>query len=404
MTASKVINQQSFSDGRIVLYQLENRPKRLWLCRIKVPGGKGYVYRGTGSSDFYEARKFAEGLLEEFQLKVKLGQSVTGQNLSKMVAEFETHIRAKGEPTKRQIAILAFLKTYAVPYFSKNKITEISAAEISRFFDWRRVNSKKKAPRETTILHETYMLSTFLSWCFKRGLIDRKVELEKPTYYGDRRPHFDLKDWAKLTRFLREWVKQGINKSGPIYRDRVMLTNYVLILANTGIRVGEARGLRWMDVDNEPSLNGEPPNIILHVTGKTGLREVVARTPDIKIYFERIWDLRCKELGRKPKREDFIFCHKDGKTIHSFKKGFNALIKEAGVECDRSGDRRTIYSLRHTYATFRLHEGVNHYVLARNMGTSVKMLELHYGHTSNRAMAEELTKHKERKREKLLWD
>ena len=57
------------------------------------------------------------------------------------------------------------------------------------------------------------------------------------------------------------------------------------------------------------------------------------------------------------------------------------------MEFDREGERRTIYSLRHTYATFRLHEGVNHFVLARNMGTSVKMLEQFYGHTSNRAMA-----------------
>ena len=81
-----------------------------------------------------------------------------------------------------------------------------------------------------------------------------------------------------------------------------------------------------------------------------------------------------------------------------------ALTKEAGVEFDRDGDRRTIYSLRHTYATFRLQEGVNHYVLARNMGTSVKMLEQHYGHTSNRAMADELTKHKEKRRETLAWE
>lgn len=404
MSVSKVINQHSFSDGRIVLYQLENRPKKLWIARIKVPGGKGYVYRGTGSSDFYEARKFAEGLLEDFQLKLKLGRSVTGHNLSKMVAEYETHIRAKGEPTKREQAILAFLETYAVPYFTKNKITEVTSAEISRFFDWRRVNSKRKAPRETTILHETSMLSTFLNWAYKRGLLDRKVELEKPSSEGDRRPHFDPKDWSKLTRFLREWVKQGINKSGPIHRDRLMLTNYILILANTGIRVGEARGLRWMDVDTEPLEDGEGSNIILHVNGKTGSREVVARTPEVKSYFERIWELRCKELGAKPNREEAIFCHKDGKPIHTFKKGFNALLQEAGVEFDRSGDRRTIYSLRHTYATFRLHEGVNHYVLARNMGTSVKMLELHYGHTSNRAMADELTKHKERKREKLMWE
>jgi len=41
------------------------------------------------------------------------------------------------------------------------------------------------------------------------------------------------------------------------------------------------------------------------------------------------------------------------------------LITEAGVEKDREGQRRTIYSLRHTYATFRLHEGVNHYCQRR---------------------------------------
>jgi site-specific recombinase XerD len=80
------------------------------------------------------------------------------------------------------------------------------------------------------------------------------------------------------------------------------------------------------------------------------------------------------------------------------------LITEAGVETDREGQRRTIYSLRHTYATFRLHEGVNHYVLARNMGTSVKMLEQFYGHMSTRAMASELTKTRAKEKKTLPWE
>jgi integrase len=45
-----------------------------------------------------------------------------------------------------------------------------------------------------------------------------------------------------------------------------------------------------------------------------------------------------------------------------------------------------------------LHEGVNQYALARNMGTSVQMLETFYGHTTNRAMATELTKNKGRQK------
>jgi hypothetical protein len=33
------------------------------------------------------------------------------------------------------------------------------------------------------------------------------------------------------------------------------------------------------------------------VKGKTGLRDVAARTSDVKTYFDRIWELRCEELG-----------------------------------------------------------------------------------------------------------
>jgi integrase len=323
-----------------------------------------------------------------------------------MVDDFEEASKAKGEQTKRDLAIIAFLRTYAVPYFRRNKVTDLSTKEIARFFDWRRANSKKgKPPRETTVLHETSQLSTFLNWCHKRGYIDRQIVLEKPKHDGERRPHFDSKDWPKLTRFLREWVKEGRGISRTTLRDRVMLTSYVLILANTGLRVGEARGLRWRDIDTEPTAEEGEVNIILHVNGKTGIREVVARNSDVKIYLERIWQLRVDELdGKKPEKDGYVFCHPNGKPIHSFKKGFNTLISEAGVEFDREGDRRTIYSLRHTYATYRLQEGVNHYVLARNMGTSVKMLEQYYGHTSNRAMAEELTKHRAKKRVKMAWE
>jgi hypothetical protein len=38
------------------------------------------------------------------------------------------------------------------------------------------------------------------------------------------------------------------------------------------------------------------------------------------------------------------------------------------------------------------------------MGTSVKMLENFYGHTSNRAMADDLTKTKVKKPKMLPWE
>ena len=46
-----------------------------------------------------------------------------------------------------------------------------------------------------------------------------------------------------------------------------MLTNYVLILANTGIRVGEARKLKWSDIDTNVG-DDETENILLDVKGR----------------------------------------------------------------------------------------------------------------------------------------
>jgi integrase len=404
MPKDKVINSQSFHDGKVVLYQLENRPKQLWLCRVKVPNGSGYLYRGTGTSDLYEARKFADKLYDEIRLRVMIGEAVTSKNFPKMLAEFEQNYPAEAPSPKRVEDILQFLKNYALPYFSKNKLTELNEVEVTKLFDWRRQNYKRKPPSNTTILAEMSNFKVFADWCHRRGHFKKKVEFDRPSLVESPRSNFNEKDWAKLTRFLREWVKDAKHKSGPILRDRTMMTNYVLILANTGIRPGEARTLKWSDIDTFIGDDGKE-NIVLQVKGKTGAREVVSRTPDVKIYLQRIHELRTKERGgEKPPMSEPIFAHKDGKPIHSFKKGFNALIKEAGVEYDTNGQRRVIYSLRHTYATFRLQEGVNHYVLARNMGTSVKMLENFYGHTSNRAMASELTKSRSKERKKLPWE
>ena len=101
MAKDRVINSQSFQDGKIVLYQLENRPKQLWLCRLKVPNGAGYLYRGTGTSDFYEARKFADNLYDELRFKVRSGQSVTGQDFKKIFEEFTENYPREAASAKR---------------------------------------------------------------------------------------------------------------------------------------------------------------------------------------------------------------------------------------------------------------------------------------------------------------
>ena len=105
----------------------------------------------------------------------------------------------------------------------------------------------------------------------------------------------------------------------------MMPTDYVLILANTVMRVGEVRTLKWRDVNEIGGGKGETAHRTLMVSRKTGKREVVARSADIRTYFKRIHDLRIEErtVEGKPKPklqpECLIFCHKDGTEIGTFK-------------------------------------------------------------------------------------
>ena len=67
-----------------------------------------------------------------------------------------------------------------------------------------------------------------------------------------------------------------------------------------------------------------------------------------------------------------------------------SLLTESGLLYSSSGSRRSSYCFRHTYATFRLTEGVDVYFLAKQMGTSVKMIEDYYGHITPAKNAERI--------------
>ena len=87
-----------------------------------------------------------------------------------------------------------------------------------------------------------------------------------------------------------------------------------------------------------------------------------------------------QKRGHNLEPNDYIFCHEDGEPIE-YVRGFDIMLKDAGMTYDSQGKKRTIYSLRHTYATLRLENGTNVYWLKQNMGTSVNMIERHYGQT-----------------------
>ena len=90
------------------------------------------------------------------------------------------------------------------------------------------------------------------------------------------------------------------------------------------------------------------------------------------------------------KLDRLVFRLPCGDQPTNFENIFRGLMKFSGLWKDSGDKMRTLYSLRHTYATFALAEGVDIHTLARQMGTSVGMIERHYSKLTPMLSAEKL--------------
>jgi integrase len=167
---------------------------------------------------------------------------------------------------------------------------------------------------------------------------------------------------------------------------RELLRDYVLILVNTGMRHGtETKDLKWRDV--EWITKNKEQYLQITVTGKVGKRQLIARhnTEDYLIRIQQrqsnIAHLEFDTLLKRRLNED-VFKLRSGDTTANLSQTFNNLMRDSGLDADRDvKQRRSLYSLRHTYAHLALlKERMDVYTLAKQMGTSVKMIEQHYGH------------------------
>ena len=126
---------------------------------------------------------------------------------------------------------------------------------------------------------------------------------------------------------------------------------------------------------------------VLHVVdGKTGQRDVVLSDAAI-IHFKSLARdklpgayLHVRTNGREWRRSD---------QLRPMAVGITEANRQIKQSAGRIPPGTVFYSLRHTHASLALLAGVNFQVLAENMGTSILMLEKHYGkflRTDRRAM------------------
>ena len=361
-------------DGKVILYQRPDVKNPKWQCRISVSGATGYKRFSTKETDRRSAERVALDVYEELYFKVRRGGSLKGKPFDNLFQEWVETFPT--EPNDYDSEMIRKVEQTALVQFGKKSVDEITEGDLNALI--RSISGKASG---TVRAHRT-SINHLMRYAKSKGYIETLPNIEAPPIKRNPRPDFSLKDWTILTEYMRDWVssptKRGKNGlDHKRYRERFYLQHYILVMGNTGIRIGEMRPCRWMDLSSGVGEDGEE-RIIFAVNGKTGKRHCVGNA-GVERYIKRIWEFRSKEIGTKPEMREPIFCHPNGKRIGSYRKGFAQLLEECELRQDQYQNIRSLYSLRHTYATMRINE-VPIYQLAVNMGTSVEMIENYYSH------------------------
>ena len=132
------------------------------------------------------------------------------------------------------------------------------------------------------------------------------------------------------------------------------------------------------------------------VDGKTGGRWLIAKHRAVEV-LKRL-HARQRDICELSFETTFaqrvphkLFRFSDGYQPPSLNGTFRRLMRDSGLEKNQQGQTRTLYSLRHTYATFELlNNKMDIHTLSKQMGNSAAMIERHYSKLTATMAAEKL--------------
>ncbi len=222
-----------------------------------------------------------------------------------------------------------------------------------------------KPPAKNTMHQEIVTLRQVLKTAIRHGWLTHLPDLSMPYRSAEKISHrawFSPEEYKQLYTATRKRAER--HQGGRYQWHAEQLRDYVLFLANTGLRPDEAKRLQVRDVEIVHDEETDETILLIQVRGKRGVGYCKS-TPNAVFPFERL-------LKRNlPKPDDPVF---PGNHVIMF----NAILDEENLKFDREGNRRTAYSLRHTYICLRLMEGADIYQIAKNCRTSVEMIEKYY--------------------------
>ncbi len=376
-----LIDVQELRPG-LVIFRRADVKHRKWYCRIRLPDADRYKTVSLKTSDVDAARERAFDQDADVRFRVKHEVPVFNRPFSQIAKDYGAFQKARvaaGEITFHRWRVIdSHIRTQLNRYVGTVQINLIGHDRWKEYAMWRQANGKGRSGGKVssgTIRDEMATFRSIMVYAAsKRYITDSQVFKGKLPLSKVRREEFTPTEYRKLHTYARGWVKNARTPYNKWFR--TVAYNFVLIMCNTGMRPSEAKNLRWRDVEVKTDKEGRK-FVVLSVRGKGKFRSLVAGNR-VDEYLERI-----RAISKATKLDDFVFTtYEGGPTKTLYHDLIERLLTDAELLHSSSGSRRSTYCFRHTYATYRLTEGVDVYFLSKQMGTSVKMIEDHYGHVT----------------------
>jgi integrase len=386
-------NVHYLRDGEVVVYKRTR--SRVWQCKYKLFTG-AWVRVSTRKTAFEYAARVATELYDEARYRERLGLAPTHKTFAEIaritVDDLKRDIAA-GTGKKIYADYCRAIEGYLIPFFGERHLQNIKHENIAEFERWR--NAKMgKLPKSSTLMNFASAFSRVCTTAIQRGWISERVPLPKLSRKGEKgsvRPAFTADEVSTLREFMKTWETKGSYDFDKLQRP--LLCDYVEFLLLTGMRHGteamnvEWRHCEWYEYDNVRYLR-------VRVSGKTGERYLIAKHEAVFVLqrlharqndvCEKSFD---RVLGQVNK---YIFRNALGLRPRTFNGMFEKLTRESGLMYNAADEKRTLYSLRHTYATMELLAGTDIHTLSKQMGNSAGMIEKHYSKLTATMAADKL--------------
>ncbi len=376
----------------LIVFKRANSDK--WQCRYRIKDE--WIRCSTNEYTLESAIQSANMILIEAHVREKLNVAPVSKkfrDVAKLaIQRIETEIAQKeGKAIYKDYTMI--IKSYLLPVLGNISIEQIKLKELEALEKFR-IKKMGKVPKRSTILNHNAALKRVFDEAVMHGYM---TEAQRPMLVAkgakcERRVEFSMEEIKIMLSGFDSWIEKAKTHSKQL---RYLLKDYVITLLDTGARPGrELFELKWSNVKfaNEH-------NLIFNIQmSKTGERRAIAREPTIQALrriAQRNFDMTLEEMLNANKQEHIFryteFCSKRNGKLNqipkmvkpsSFFRMFVGYLKEMNLlVCPITLKSRSFYSIRHTYATFALtYDNVNIHTLAKQMGTSVVMIEKHYSH------------------------